>query len=169
MLVAMWIKANPGDLQPWNSSPRRSIYIVSREGSERRWLTFFGHHHSWTANGTQVLYSGFMEHTDDGVRQQPRLYLIDFDGGNKRVVIDQPLGGHPIASPDGSLITTWDDQGVILVDLGKQKVEYLAMLEPSFDMTHYGTHPHCIWRHDGGAILYNSAQSGHSQLYQVAL
>jgi Tol biopolymer transport system component len=169
MLVAMWVKSAPGDITPWNSKPRRSIYIVSRDGSERRWLTFFGHHHSWTANGTQVLYSGYMEHSDDGVRKVPRLYLIDSDGSNKRIVVDQPLGGHPIASPDGSLITTWDDEGVILVDVAKQKVEYLAMLQPSFDMTHYGTHPHCIWRQDGGAILYNSAQSGHSQLYQIVV
>jgi Tol biopolymer transport system component len=169
MLVAMWVKSTPGDLTPWNSRPRRSIYIVSRDGSERRWLTFFGHHHSWTANGTQVLYSGYMEHSDDGVRQTPRLYLIDFDGSNKRIVIDQPLGGHPVASPDGALITTWDDQGVILVDVAKQRVEYLAMLQPGFDMTHRGTHPHCIWHPEGGLVLYNSAQTGHSQLYQIAL
>jgi Tol biopolymer transport system component len=169
MLVAMWVKATPGDLSPWNSNPRRSIYIVSRDGSERRWLTFFGHHHSWTAQGTQVLYSGYMEHDDEGVRQTPRLYLINFDGSDQRIVIDRPLGGHPIASPDGSLITTWDDQGVILVDVAKQSVEYLAMLSPGFNMTHRGTHPHCIWSHDGRTILYNSAQTGHSQLYQITL
>lgn len=169
MLVAMWVKSSPDDLSPWQSDPRRSLYIVSRDGSERRWLTFFGHHHSWTANGTQVLYSGYRRHTDDGVREIPRLYLIDFDGGNKREVIDQPLGGHPIASPDGTQITTWDEKGVILVDVEKQTVDYLAMLTPGFDQSHQGTHPHCIWRPDGTQILYNSAQSGHSQLYLITL
>ena len=169
MLVAMWIKATPDDLSPWTSPFRRSIYIVSRDGSERRWLTFFGHHHSWTAQGTTVLYSGYCRHTDEGVKEEPRLHMIDFDGSNNRVVIDHPLGGHPIASPDGSKITTWDNRGVILVDLKTQTVDYLAVLEPAFDQSHRGTHPHCLWSPDGSQILYNSAQSGQSHLYRITL
>ncbi len=170
MLVAMWIKATPDDLSPWNSALRRSIYIVSRDGSERRWLTYFGHHHSWTAAGAKVLYSGYRQHTDEGLREEPRLYMIDFDGSDNKVVIDHPLGGHPIASPDGDKITTWDDRGVLLVDLAAQSVDHLAMFMPPFDhKTHRGTHPHCLWSPDGSQILYNSAQSGHSQLYRITL
>jgi hypothetical protein len=167
MLVAMWVKSHPNDLSPWLSRPRRSLYIVSRDGSEQRWLTYFGHHHSWTANGGSVLFSGYLDYADDGTRGRPRLFLVDFDGGNQRIVIDEPLGGHPIASPDGSKITTWDDKGVVLVDINAQRVDYLAMLDPSFDQSHRGTHPHCVWNHDGTQILYNSAQTGTSQLYLI--
>ena len=168
MLVAMWIKATPDDLSPWRSPFRRSIYIVSRDGSERRWLTFFGHHHSWTANGTKVLYSGYLTHTDAGQQDEPRLHMIDFDGKNKEVVIDHPLGGHPIASPDGSKITTWDREGVILVDLKTRSVDHIAAFGPHCDHnSHRGTHPHCLWSLDGSRILYNSAQSGRSHLYRV--
>ena len=96
--------------------------------------------------------------------------MINFDGSGKEVVIDQPLGGHPIASPDGSMITTWDDKGVILVDLEAQSVEYLAMFVPDFDhRSHRGTHPHFLWSLDGSQILYNSAQSGRSHLYRVSI
>ena len=168
MLVAMWIKSRPDDLSPWKSPHRRSIYIVSRDGSERRWLTFFGHHHSWTAEGTKVLYSGYRIHTDEGQQDEPRLYMINFDGTGKEVVIDQPLGGHPIASPDGSKITTWDREGVVLVDLKKQSVDHIAAFGPHCDHnSHRGTHPHCLWSLDGSRILYNSAQSGRSHLYRV--
>lgn len=169
MLVAMWIKATPDDLSPWKSRFRRSIYIVSRDGSERRWLTFFGHHHSWTAGGAKALYSGYRKHTDEGQQDEPRLYTINFDGSGKEVLIDRPLGGHPIASPDGSKITTWDEKGVVLVDLKEQSVAHLAALEPAFDQTHRGTHPHCLWSLDGQSIVYNSAQSGRSLLYRVSL
>ena len=169
MLVAMWVKATPDDLSPWKSRFRRSIYIVSRDGSEICWLTFCGHHHSWTAEGTKVLYSGYRHHTDEGQQDEPRLYMINFDGSGKEVIIDQPLGGHPIASPDGGKITTWDNRGVVLVDLAAQSVEYLAVLEPSFGQSHRGTHPHCLWSLDGSQILYNSAQSGRSHLYRVSI
>ena len=47
--------------------------------------------------------------------------MINFDGAGKEVVIDHPLGGHPIASPDGSKITTWDRDGVVLADLKTQR------------------------------------------------
>ena len=151
--------------QNMNRDVRRSLYIVSRDGSEKRFLCFFGHHHSWTGDGAQVLYSGWKELTDDGLREDPRLFLVNFDGSGNRVVIEEPLGGHPIANPDGTLITTWDSEGVILVDINAQKVEHVTSFKPGFDMTHMGTHPHCVWHPDGSQILYNSAQTGHSQLY----
>ena len=167
MLVAMWV-------QP-KAKVRRSLYVVSRDGaanaskSEKRWLTYFGHHHSWTPDGRQVLYCGWKTHTSDGVREDPRLFLINLDGSARRVAIEEPLGGHPIMDPTGTMIVTWDHQGVLLVSIREQKVERLTSFGSGFDMTHRGTHPHCVWSPDGTQILYNSAQTGHSQLYLIPM
>lgn len=161
MLVAMWVHPRR-DL-------RRSIYIVSRDGTDKRWLTYFGHHHSWTPDGKQVLFCGWKTYTDEGVREDPRLFLINFDGSNKRMVIDEPLGGHPIVDPSSTLVATWDQKGVILVDLEEQRVEYWATFGSGFDMSHSGTHPHCVWSPDGSQLLYNSAQTGHSQIYVLPM
>ena len=161
MLVAMWVHPR--------RELRRSIYIVSRDGSEKRWLTFFGHHHSWTPDGSQVLFCGWKQYNDEGVREEPRLFLIDFDGSNKRVAVDEPLGGHPIMHPSGNEIATWDQKGVILARIDEQSVEYLTSFGSGFDQSHQGTHPHCIWSPDGTQLLYNSAQTGHSQIYVVPM
>lgn len=161
MLVAMWVHSRP--------HLRRSLYVVSRDGSQKRWLTYMGHHHSWSPDGKSVLYCGWKEYTDEGARGEPRLFLVDFDGSNNRVVIEEPLGGHPAMDPTGKMIVTWDEEGVILVRIDEQKVDRLASFGPGFDMSHAGTHPHCLWSPDGTQILYNSAQTGTSQLYLIPI
>jgi len=161
MLLTIWIGLweRPGQFQ--RPGVERSLYVASRDGSEVRWLTYFGHHHSWTPDAESVLYCGWL---DPETKREPRLFLIDFDGTNRRVVIDEPLGGHPIMSPDKTRIATWDDHGIIIVYVEDQRTEYAATFGDGFDMSHRGTHPHPVWRSDGAQLLYNSAQFGHSQL-----
>ncbi len=167
MLVTIWIGLwqKPGVFQ--RPGVHRSLYVASRDGSDLRWLTFFGHHHSWTPDGSSVLYCGWKDMDD---KQDPRLYLIDFDGGNKRMAIDEPLGGHPCMDPTMKRIVTWDAHGIVMVDLEAQVSGYLATWPEGVDhVTHKGTHPHPVWSADGHQVLYNSAQSGHSQLYLIPL
>jgi Tol biopolymer transport system component len=161
LLLTIWVGLfeRPGQFE--RPGIERSLYVADRDGRDLRWLTYFGHHHSWTPDGSSVLYCGWL---DPDTKREPRLFLIDTDGANRRVAIDEPLGGHPLMSPDGSLITTWDDHGVILVHVREQRSEYLATFGAGFDMSHRGTHPHPVWRRDGAQLLYNSAQFGHSQL-----
>ena len=149
----------------------KHLYIISRDGSVVRWLTDYGHHHSWTPDGKSVLYSDWRDREPlQGMpRKVPRLYLIDFDGSNKRMVVDEPLGGHPLMDPTGTMIVTWDNEGVILVRIPEQTVEYLTYYQNPFEVSHMGTHPHAVWSHDGSQILYNSAESGHSELYLIPM
>lgn len=161
ILLATRVPANPAK----GYDKIKHIYIIGADGSVKRWLTDYGHHHSWSSNGSAILYCDWLHHPPLGECRAPRLFLIDADGSNKRVVIDQPLGGHPLMSPDGRHIVTWDTRGIILVDIGEQTTQYLTTFGDGFDMSHRGTHPHAVWRQDGRQILYNSAQIGRSQIY----
>ena len=62
------------------------------------------------------------------------------------------------------MIATWDDHGIIIVHVAEQRSEYVTSFGAGFDMSHRGTHPHPVWKPDGSAILYNSAQFGRSQI-----
>ncbi|NLD44813.1 MAG: hypothetical protein GX657_15125 [Chloroflexi bacterium] len=161
MLLTIWVGLNKKPGQFHIPGVERSLYIAGRNGESLRWLTYFGHHHSWTPSASSVLFCDWLDPLE---RQKPRLFLVDADGSNRRVVIDEPLGGHPIMSPDGSQIATWDDDGVIVVHVAEQRSEYVATFAGGFDMSHHGTHPHPVWKADGSALLYNTAQVGPSQL-----
>ena len=166
MLLTIWVRLFEKPNQFHVPGIERSLYVANRDGSGLRWLTHFGHHHSWIPDGSAVLYCDWL---DPDTRQQPRLFLVDFDGTNKRVVIDEPLGGHPLMSPDGSQVVTWDDDAVIIVHVNEGRSERVATFGIRFDQSHQGTHPHPVWNADGSQILYNSAQTGHSQLYMLPM
>ena len=61
MLVTIWVGLfrTPGQFD--TPGIERSLYVASRDGSEVRWLTHFGHHHSWTPDASCVLYCGWLE------------------------------------------------------------------------------------------------------------
>jgi len=161
ILVAMWVKPKP--------AVRRSLYVLSRDGSERRWLTHFGHHHSWTPDGEAVLFNDWLVWGADGAKAEPRMHLVDRDGSNRRVLVDRSIGSHPIMGPDGKRIADSDREGVYVVHVEDGRVERLAEFARAFDTSHRGTHPHCVWSPDGSLVLYNSAESGHSEIYAVAV
>jgi Tol biopolymer transport system component len=160
LLVTMWVYPCP--------AARRSLYIVSRDGSDARWLTHFGHHHSWTPDGTAVLFNDRMQ-ADSGEPGEPRMFLVDFDGSNRRVIFDQPVGSHPLMAPAGRLILDADAEGIYLVHLEEQRLERIATFGGEFDTSHHGAHPHPVWNHDGTALLYNSGETGHSEIHALAL
>jgi Tol biopolymer transport system component len=160
-LIAMWVRPKP--------QVRRSIYVANREGSAVRWLTYFSHHHSWALGGKCVLFNDCKIHEEDGTRKEPRMHLIDFDGSNRRVLIDEPVGSHPLMDPTGTKVADFDREGIYLVWVDEQRIERLAEFRAPFDMTHGGTHPHCVWNYDGTQILYNSAETGHSEIYLIRM
>ena len=171
LLVAMWVHPKP--------QARRSIYVVNAESvsqvsqtrpeaSPARWLTHFGHHHSWTPDGKQVLFNDWRTTGAEGASRDSRMFLVNLDGSGRRVVIDQAVGSHPLMDPGGTMIADFDGKGVFLVLVKEQRVERLAAFRKPFDMSHKGTHPHCVWNRDGTQILYNSAETGHSEIYLVS-
>ena len=160
IMIAMWAYPHP--------EARRSLYIVSRDGSEARWLTHFADHHSWTPDGEHILFNDRTPVGAEG-EDERRMFLIDFDGTNRHVVFDQPIGSHPLMHPDGRSIVDADSKGVYAVGLDQHIVERLVAFSGSFDGTHHGTHPHPVWNRDGSRILYNSAESGHSELYHISI
>jgi Tol biopolymer transport system component len=153
ILLANFIHPRPNEA--------RSLYIISRDGSEARWLCHFGHHHSWSPDGKSILFNGWVPGTG------MRMSLIDFNGSNLRTVIDEPVGSHPVMSADGSKIVDFDHKGIYLVRVDERKVERLSAYRSSFGMDIASTHPHPVWNQDGTKVLYNSAETGHSELYLI--
>jgi Tol biopolymer transport system component len=156
LLVAMWVYPHP--------DARRSVYIISRDGAEARWLTHFSDHHSWTPDGKHVLFN---DRTDAGNSDGPqrRMHLIDFDGSNRRVAFDMPVGSHPLMHPDGTCVLDSDRAGIYIARLDKGRMERVVEFATTFDGTHHGTHPHPVWNQDGSQVIYNSAETGHSEVY----
>jgi len=146
---------------------RRSLYIANPDGSGLRWLTYFNDHHSWTPDGKQVLLNG--RKTVDGEINvgDRRMFLIDFDGSNRRMVIDEPFGSHPLMDPTGRMIADHHNNGIAVVHVEAQEIEQLSVFRGGYDTSHSGTHPHCVWNRDGSQLLYNSAETGQSELYLV--
>lgn len=159
LLITMWTHGRPG--------VRRSLYVASRDGSEVRWLTYFGHHHSWTPGGQSILFND--RTVDERSRSEPRMFLIDFDGSNRRVVFDEPIGSHPLMHPAGRSIVDADKEGIYLARLDQGKIDRLVSFGTTFDGTHHGTHPHPVWNRGGSQVLYNSAESGHSEVYRITM
>ena len=95
--------------------------------------------------------------------------MINIDGSDPHVVVDEPIAGHPTMDPTCTWIVTSDDRGVVLVDVARRTTERLVVFQPPFDTSHRGTHPHCAWSRDGTRIVYNSAESGVSQLYVIPM
>lgn len=154
----MWVYPHPDS--------RRSLYVASRDGSEVRWLSFFGGHHSWTPDGRKVL---FVDHPEEKLgRGQGRfLHTVDFDGSNRQCIFDQPAGSHPLMHPDGKRVLDFSGEGIYVVHLEQERIEYLTKFSGKFRTDHHGTHPHPVWNRDGTRIIYNSAESGHSELYEL--
>ena len=140
---------------------RRSLYVVRKDGSEARWLCYFGHHHSWSPDGASILFN------DHKPGSGYRMHLIDFDGTNRRLVTDAIEGSHPLMSADGTRIADFDHKGIFLVHLADGSVERLSIYRKPFRMDVAGTHPHVVWNHDGSQLRYNSAETGHSELYMI--
>lgn len=161
VLAAMWVNSKP--------ALHRSLYLIRGDGSQVRWLSYFGGHHGWTPDGKAVIHRDWLTRQADGQKSDPRLMLIDVATGKTRLVIDEPLGSHPVMHPQGHLVFDWDEAGVYAVNIPRQRYEYLVRFRQAFDQSHAGTHPHAVLSRDGASLLYASAETGHAELYTVSI
>ena len=183
VMVAMWGVLGQGA----GSRVRRSLYVMRRDGSEQRWLCYFGGHHIWSPDGSQILFAESRTWEERGTGET-RLFLVNADGSDKHMVVDHQLGGHPIIDPAGATIVTETRTttmpvmatGLCRVDIQSQTVEDLVVFERPFDMGKYHTrgqvtppgrytHPHAVFNRDGSQLLYSSAETGTSQIYILPL
>jgi len=156
----IWVDSRAG------SSIRGSTVILSEDGAEKYWLSYVGHHHSFTSDSKKLIWGDWKDIIH---KSEPRITMINRDGTDKHFVVDEPYAGHPVTDPSSNYILTSDDQGVVLIDIKKRDAKRLCVFNPRFNQSHAGTHPHCAWNHNGTQIIYNSAQTGKSQLYVIPL
>lgn len=145
---------------------RRNLFVVSRDGSKVRRVCYYGHHHSWAPSGKSLV---FVDHTtadqEKQSRDTQRIFIADATTGERRMVIDQPMGSHPVMNPNGRCIADCDNDGAFVAFVDEPRVERLSTFTARWDTSHKGTHPHIVWNRDGTQALYNSAERGPSDLY----
>jgi hypothetical protein len=159
ILIAMWVYPKP--------KSRRSLYVVHKDGTGSRWLGHMGNHHSWTPRGDAVLCNDQVSDAATRVAGPMRMFLLPLAGGKRQLVIDEPVGSHPLMHHDGNRIVDFDADGIVLITIAEQRVDRLAVFGAEFTATHKGTHAHPVWSRHGSDVLYNSAETGLSQLHLI--
>lgn len=137
------------------------VYTVNVDGTGLTYSCSIAHHPIWHPDGERILFNAA-----DG------MYLVNWDGTGLRKVSDCNVG-HPSVSPDGTTIVTdgyggtWGD-ALWLIDVESGETRKLCNVPNVHGRTHErGTQPHPVWSHDGTRVIYDSDESGRSQLYEV--
>ncbi len=137
------------------------VYTVSVDGTGLTFSCAIAHHPIWHPDGERILFNAA-----DG------MYLVNWDATGLRKVSDCNIG-HPSVSPDGTTIVTdgygatWGD-ALWLIDVATGDTRKLCNVPNVHGRTHErGTQPHPVWSHDGTRVLYDSDESGRSQVYEV--
>ena len=151
----------------WNGRKARErvkeFCIVNADGSDLHFCTRFSNHPIWHPTEDRILCN-----------MPEGMCLMDANGKGKQKITYFGKG-HPSYSPDGSIICTdWPGSGkgcgyVYLIDprTGKpSKLCRVPFMEEHKPVSG-SCHPHPAWSRDGRSIIFDSNQSGTSQLYQV--
>jgi Tol biopolymer transport system component len=137
----------------------KELYLIDADGKNFRRLDDYAHHHSWTADSKSILFAGH-----DGL-------VLEAADGSSRRVISKVTGTHPSMNPQGTLVVTdvYSPKGdhLALVHVKDGRVEKLVNTPRVHPRNHKQTHTHPMWSPDGSMVMYDSDESGVSQIYIV--
>jgi Tol biopolymer transport system component len=130
------------------------VYLMEADGSNVVRVTEFendsldDYHPTWAPDGSQIAFvRGKIPPGGPG-----KLWVIDADGSNGHVVLDQPLVSFPAWSPDGTRIAfetgRWPNVRVQLLELASGAVSDL------------GTGFHPVWSPDSGRLAISMPEGG---------
>jgi hypothetical protein len=158
----------------------KSIFVVNADGSGLRNILAAGrwNHPSWHPDGRRILINLADE------QGEMRMAYVSVETGRLEKVTERIPGGghHPSVSPDGRRLVTEmvtytegpngrESSGIceiIVLDIEKDTVQRTTSF-PVVNHSHSGTHVHPVWSRDSSSVLYNSDQSGHSELYLLKI
>ena len=176
----------------------RDYYLCNLDGSDLQFLGALGMHIIYHPNCRDILSLASSGHTPlgtfpDHVGEKPyrkrysRLASYDTVTREMRFLSQHRVmgeGGHPAPSPDGRFIVIdhypdGDRAGILLCDTRDDTIRELAAFrrqdrradfpDPADFARRGKMNPHPVFSPDGGKILYNSDESGTTQLCQIHL
>ncbi len=154
----------------------KALFTVNADGSNLRHQPIRPEHMMWHPDGQRIMSSTKAQ----GGRAV--LSLLDVDSGSVATIADPHPGSggasHPSYHPDGkrivlekfSPLSTRDTTQLcelLLFNSESGEVDRLAVF-PVIHYGHHGIHVHPGWSRDGDAIIYNSDQTGQSELYMIS-
>jgi len=159
-----WIFPENGDPR-WIPPTVKELYLMDADGTNFRRLGNYGHHHSWTPDSQSILFVA-PNHKD--------IVLQAADGSSRRVVATIEGVAHPSLNPQGTQVVTDVTEGrhkdfIVLIDVETAEVERLAHTPRTRPRSHKGTHVHPTWSPDGSMVMYDSDETGVSQIYIVVV
>ena len=147
--------------------PIKSLYTCRENGSEVRYLGEFGHHPSWSPDGTGIVYF-----TREKGRHQFRRRNLN---GGETILLSNMRGRHGILSPNGRRLVLdygqrrgMPDTGIGVVTLATDAREHLITYPIS---TRYFrlVHEHATWDRTGQRIYFNSTHENKPGVYAIEL
>lgn len=151
------------------SDPRvKCLMVCNADGTGLRYLTEFGHHPMWGADGAFVYYNEVRDGKQDLVR-------CDLEGHRSVLLADCP-GTHSSLSPDSRFLVTdlyhgaGKERGELqLLETATGERQTIASYATPDNSGETGCHAHPAWSRDGKRIYFSNNESGLTQLHALDL
>jgi len=144
------------------------IYLMTADGKNVRRLTSAGFNPSWSADGTEVVYSSAQVVADPGYRPiRGALFAIKVATGERRIVWASSDAVQPRWSPNGRRIAFWGfaSQG------GRRDIWTVAAAgtDPVKVTDDEATDWNPVWSPDGRFIYFASDRGGKMEIWRVPI
>ncbi|MGD8726931.1 MAG: prolyl oligopeptidase family serine peptidase, partial [Gemmatimonadales bacterium] len=157
---------------------KSQLFIVPAAGGEPRQITdmpFSVGSPVWAQDGSRLFFGGDPEQDDEhGQENTAELYVVDFDGGEPRLLTSNPGSESRAAvSPDGRMLA--------FISSPAREMQSELMVVPLADDGAFGGEPRMltadwdlspgmpVWTPDGRAIRFTASVTGNSHLFEVSV